>query len=202
MKNKKIFKMSFLAMMSALLLIMMFTPVGYVPVGVLRITTMHIPVIITALILGKKSGMFIGLIFGLTSIIINTLQPTITSFVFSPFVKFGGMGGNGYSLIIAIVPRVLMGLVAVLVYDLVSKKVKNETIAVGAGAMLGTLTNTILVLGMIYVFFGQSYALARGIDYSLLVGVLMTTVLTNGILEIIIAVLASVVIVKILKVRR
>ena len=114
--NKKVFKMSFLALMGAILLILMFTPLGYIPVGVLRITTMHIPVILTACILGVKEGMMMGCLFGISSVVINTINPTITSFVFSPFIEVGGIHGNGYSLLIALVPRILIGLVAGFIY--------------------------------------------------------------------------------------
>ena len=95
MKNKKIFKMVFLAMMSAVLVIMMFTPLGFIPLGVLRITTMHIPVLITAMVLGKKEGMMMGALFGISSVIINTLQRTLTSFVFSPLISVGAENVNG-----------------------------------------------------------------------------------------------------------
>lgn len=181
--NKKVFKMSFLALMGAILLILMFTPLGYIPVGVLRITTMHVPVILTACILGVKEGMMMGCLFGISSVVINTINPTVTSFVFSPFIEVGGIHGNVYSLFIALVPRILIGLVAGFIY----KKYQNK-LGLSFAAFLATLTNTILVLGGIYILFGTSYASSRGIAYELLKNVMLTTVFTNGLLEALVAI--------------
>ena len=192
--NKKVFKMSFLALMGAILLILMFTPLGYIPVGVLRITTMHIPVILTACILGVKEGMMMGCLFGISSVVINTINPTITSFVFSPFIEVGGIHGNGYSLLIALVPRILIGLVAGFIY----KKYQNK-LGLSFAAFLATLTNTILVLGGIYILFGTSYASSRGIAYELLKNVMLTTAFTNGLLEALVAIVVCNIVVPKLK---
>ena len=192
--NKKVFKMSFLALMGAILLILMFTPLGYIPVGVLRITTMHIPVILTACILGAKEGMMMGCLFGISSVVINTINPTITSFVFSPFIEVGGIHGNGYSLLIALLPRILIGLVAGFIY----KKYQNK-LGLSFAAFLATLTNTILVLGGIYILFGASYASSRGIAYELLKNVMLTTVFTNGLLEALVAIVVCNIVVPKLK---
>lgn len=192
--NKKVFKMSFLALMGAILLILMFTPLGYIPVGVLRITTMHIPVILTVCILGVKEGMMMGCLFGISSVVINTINPTITSFVFSPFIEVGGIHGNGYSLLIALVPRILIGLVAGFIY----KKYQNK-LGLSFATFLATLTNTILVLGGIYILFGTSYASSRGIAYELLKNVMLTTVFTNGLLEALVAIVVCNIVVPKLK---
>ena len=180
--------------MGAILLILMFTPLGYIPVGVLRITTMHIPVILTACILGVKEGMMMGCLFGISSVVINTINPTITSFVFSPFIEVGGIHGNGYSLLIALVPRILIGLVAGFIY----KKYQNK-LGLSFAAFLATLTNTILVLGGIYILFGASYASSRGITYELLKNIMLTTVFTNGLLEALVAIVVCNIVVPKLK---
>ena len=69
---------------------------------------------------------------------------------------------------------------------------KSSAVNMGLAAVAGTLANTILVLGGIYVAFGASYAAANGIAYELLLGAIGTVILTNGILEIVLAILASV----------
>lgn len=200
MKNKKIFKMTFLSMSSAILILMMFTPLGYIPIGVLRITTMHIPVLITAMILGKRAGMAMGILFGISSVIINTLHPTVTSFVFSPFITVGKVNGNFYSLLIAILPRALLGWFSGWCYERLSY-LHDENKQIIVSAFVGTLTNTILVLGGIYFFFGSAYAMIKGIAYSTLFSVLLTTIFTNGILEIILAIVSCLAIMKILQIK-
>ena len=82
------------AVFVAIIIIMSFTPIGYIPLGFMNATIIHVPVIIGAIILGPKYGGFLGLVFGLTSLWKNTYMPNATSFVFSPFIKLGEYGGN------------------------------------------------------------------------------------------------------------
>ena len=78
------------AVIAAIIVIMAFVPfLGYIPLGFMNAATLHIPVIIGAILLGPKYGAFLGLTFGLTSLWKNTSMPNPTSFVFSPFVTMG-----------------------------------------------------------------------------------------------------------------
>ncbi|MEG0823633.1 MAG: ECF transporter S component, partial [Erysipelotrichaceae bacterium] len=140
------------------------------------------PVIIAGIILGVKGGAIVGGMFGICSIISNTIAPGITSFCFSPFYSIGEFHGGFNSIIIAMVPRILLGVISALVYS-VLKKHFNEYVSVIVAALSGAITNTILVLGGIYVFFGASYAAAKEISYEALLGVLMSVVSVNGLLE-------------------
>lgn len=180
---KKTQYMTFMAMFLAIEVILVVTPLGYIPIGPLSVTTMHIPVIIAGILLGKKAGASLGFVFGLTSVINATLRPSITSFCFSPFITIGGISGNWTSLLIAFVPRILLGYLAGLVYETLKKKNVNQHASIIAASLTGTLTNTILVLSGIYVFFGVSYASAVGIGYEVLIDVLLGVVATNGIVE-------------------
>lgn len=176
----------------AIEILMVMVPfLGFIPVGPLRATTLHIPVIIAGIVLGKEKGAGIGLVFGLSSLNMNTIQPTVTSFVFSPFIS-----GSILSAFIAIVPRVLIGYVAGLIYELL--KGKNETIAMIVGSFLGAMTNTILVLGGIYVIFGSQYASAIGQDFSALLPYLLGIITTNGIVEAIVGTIIAVMVSRIL----
>ena len=101
------------ALFAALIIILAFTPfLGYIPLGFTRATIIHIPVIIGCLLLGPKKGALLGFVFGLTSFINNTINPTVTSFVFSPFYTLGDIHGGIGSVIICFVPRILVGIVA------------------------------------------------------------------------------------------
>lgn len=159
---------------------------------------MHIPVIIAGIVLGKKAGAELGFVFGLTSLIKATIQPGITSFCFSPFVTIGTMSGNYKSLLIAFVPRILLGYLAGFVFEII-KKNNRENLGVVVGALTGAITNTVLVLSGIYIFFGEAYASAVGVQYSTLVTVLLGVVSTNGILEAILGAIVSLAIYKALK---
>ena len=159
---------------------------------------MHIPVIIAGIILGKKAGGELGFVFGLTSMIKATIQPGITSFCFSPFVTIGTISGNYKSLLIAFVPRILLGYLAGLIFEIMKNK-GRENSGVLAGALVGALTNTVLVLSGIYVFFGNAYASSLNVAYSGLIGLLLGVVTTNGILEAILAAVVSLAVYKAMK---
>jgi Predicted membrane protein len=182
MKTKKI---TFLSLLIAIEIILMFTPLGYIPIGPIRATTLHIPVITAGIILGIKEGAILGFVFGLSSLIMNTISPTGTSFVFSPFVTVAEIKGNLASIAIAFIPRILLGVVSGLVFKILTTKTKQkkETIAVIIASLCGALTNTILVLSGIYLFFGSNYADAVNISYNTLLKVISTIIATNGLLE-------------------
>lgn len=191
MRSKKTQYMTFMAMFLAIEIILVVTPLGYIPIGPLSATTMHIPVIIAGIALGRKAGAQLGLVFGLTSLIRATLQPGITSFCFSPFVTVGNISGDWRSVVIALVPRILLGYLAGVIFDLLKDKFKNENVAAVASALVGAITNTVLVLGGIYLFFGGAYANAINIAYSSLIAVLLGVVTTNGIVEAIIGAIVA-----------
>ena len=187
MRNKKIQYMSFMAMFIAIELVLVFTPLGYLPIGPLNLTTMHIPVVVAGVLMGKKAGAEMGFVFGLTSLFNATFRPTITSFCFSPFITIGGVSGNFTSLIIAFVPRILLGFLAGWLFEALRKTKINANFAAMLSGVFGSVINTVLVLGMIYLFFGPQYAAATGTEYAALIAVLLGVVLTNGILEAILA---------------
>ncbi|MDU3153068.1 MAG: ECF transporter S component, partial [Anaerococcus hydrogenalis] len=66
MNNKeKTRKMVTVAMLGAITIVLGLTPMGYIPLGLINITTMHIPVIIAAILEGPIVGGLVGFIFGL-----------------------------------------------------------------------------------------------------------------------------------------
>lgn len=186
MKQKQTHDLVLISMLIAVEMVLMFTPLGYIPLGVIRATTLHIPVILAAIILGYRGGIILGLVFGITSILINTFAPTATSFVFSPFYRVGEFSGGFPSLLIALVPRMMIGVVSAFVYEKLSTKLPH-TLTASIASICGALTSTVLVLSGIYLFFGESYAAVRNIPYQTLISVLMSIVFTNGIMEAILA---------------
>lgn len=182
-----------MALFSALIMLMAFTPfLGYIPLGFTRATIIHIPVIIGSLMLGPKKGAVLGAVFGLTSLIVNTINPTITSFVFTPFYSLGEYSGGIGSLIICFVPRILVGIVPYYVYKLVAKLTKTQgqkpsLTGLSLAGLAGSLTNTLLVMNMIYLFFGSSYAQAREVAENAIYSVILGVITVNGIPEAIVA---------------
>jgi len=88
-----------IGILGAITVVLGMTPLGFVPIGPLNATTMHIPVLIAAFIEGPVVGAFVGLIFGLSSLFNAITRPTPISFVF-------------YNPLISIAPRILLGLIA------------------------------------------------------------------------------------------
>jgi uncharacterized membrane protein len=129
MKNEKTYELVLTALFTAIIVIMAFTSLGYIPLVVINATIIHIPVILGALFLGPKKGAFLGFVFGLTSFINNTFRAaTASAFVFSPVLAYNVVGVSGIfkSLYICFVPRILVGVVPYFVFILIRKIVKGE----------------------------------------------------------------------------
>lgn len=182
-----------LSLFSGIIVIMAFTPfIGYIPLGFTRATIIHIPVILGSLMLGPKKGAFLGGVFGLTSLINNTVNPTATSFVFSPFISIGDLHGGIYSLIICFIPRILIGVIPYYLFKLVKGKQENPTrgrliTSFGIAGVAGSLTNTLLVMNMIFFFFKESYAQANEVPIATLYSFILGIIGINGIPEAIVA---------------
>lgn len=187
MKNSDTKYLAQLGLLIGIITLLAVTPLGYIPVGVIRATTIHIPVIIGGILLGPKAGAILGFYFGLTSLINNTLNPTVTSFVFTPFYQAGEVGGSPLSLIICFVPRILIGVTAACLFHALGKIDRSKLVALGISGVVGSLVNTLLVMGGIYLFFGRQYAAVRNVPFESLLGVIGTVISVNGVTEAIVA---------------
>ena len=174
-----------LSMLLAIEIIVCFTPLGTLPaVGPLSATLSHVPVIITAVVLGAKAGSFMGFAFGACSFIYwSFVNPGVFSFIYTPFYSNGVFSGNIFSLLICFVPRILIGLVTALVYKALMRLIKKEIPACIIAGVAGSFINTALVLLGIQLFFGEEYFSLISDGTSTLSYLLMLTVLTNGIPE-------------------
>ena len=151
-------------MLGALSIVLGMTPIGFIPLPTgIQATTMHIPTIMAAILGGPITGVLVGLIFGVSSFLRAT-----TPFFANP--------------IIAILPRLLIGVVSYYSYVAIKvalidkfnmKSAKGKSIAIVGASVLGTATNTIGVLSLIYAF-----------GY-LPLSVVLTVAATNGIAEMI-----------------
>jgi uncharacterized membrane protein len=175
-------------------LVMMLIPfLGFIPIFAINITTLHIPTILAGILLGVKGGAIVGLTFGIMSIINATFRPGLMSFLFSPFAPApSGFSGNPLSLLVALLPRILLGVFAALIYKFIKNKqwkLPASTIA----AVIATVLHTLMVISLIFIIFTGPYAIAlelgstqgvlfalgnlvvlNGIPEAILAGVLMT----------------------------
>lgn len=172
-KSKKkidIRKMAIIGVLAAISIMLSMTPLGFIPIGPTNATIMHIPVIIGAILEGPVVGIVVGFIFGASSLIRNLTMPTITSFAF-------------INPLVSILPRVLIGVVAYYVYKLIMKISKNAFVSGWITGVIGSLVNTIGVLGMIYILYGARYVEALGKSATTAKTLILTLIATNGIPE-------------------
>lgn len=137
--------MTELALLAGIVVLMAFTPLGYLHVGLVQITFIVVPVAVGAVVLGPKAGLFLGLVFGLTSL----LQPSSLAMI--SMVPW-------QSPIVCIIPRLFVGLVPALIYKGLSKVSKNRQINTAIACVLAPITNTILYLAFFVTFLGQFMA--------------------------------------------
>ena len=182
-----------LALFTAIVLLLAFTPIGLIDLPIIKATILHVPVIIGSVALGPKKGAFLGFVFGLTSLIKNTTAPSLLSFAFSPFIPLPGIGeGSMLAILICFIPRILVGVTPYFtvkgiefVVNKVSEKKNNAIRSAGitVAAVAGAFTNTVLVMGMIYLFFKEPYAAANNIPVETVLTVILGIVGTNGVPE-------------------
>lgn len=174
MKNTK--DITLLGIMTAVIIIMLVVPgLGFIPIGLIKATIVHIPVIILAIVKGPKLGGILGAIFGVASILDKILRPTITSFIF-------------INPIISVLPRILIGVVTGYLALYLRRKNMNDYIKMAIPAAVGSLTNTIGVLSLIYILYGQAYLEAIGKLGQSAALVIGYTALTNGLVEMLVSI--------------
>ena len=170
----KLRKLVIIGMLSGICMVLGLTGYGFIPLPTTKATIMHLPVIIGAILEGPIVGMAIGLIFGLFSIFQNLSAPTLLSFAF-------------INPLVSVLPRILIAITAYATYRAFAKK--SETLGVGMGALVGSLTNTIGVLGMMYFLYAAEYAAAKSLDPDVVLSVIVGVATMNGIPEAVVSVL-------------
>ena len=155
MYRKTIFYVSFYALFLALFVIFSYVPyIGYITVGPISFTTMHILVLVGALLFGKWTGAVFGLFMGVLSLLVSLQYPGAIDYLFlNPFVS--------------ILPRVLFGFIAGLVFDLLRKKTTFAGFFIFFAPLCGILTllHTVLTLSCLYVFgYLDIFYISRAMD--------------------------------------
>lgn len=171
------------ALMAAIVILLANTPLGMIQLPIIKATTVHIPVIIGAVLLGPAAGAFLGGIFGVCSLISNTQAPTLLSFAFSPFLSTTGLAGAVKALWISIGCRVMIGVVAGWFYRWMKKLSVPKGIALPLTGFIGSMTNTVFVMGSIYFLFAKQYAEVKNVGMEAVFGLVMGTVTASGIPE-------------------
>lgn len=171
------------ALMAAIVIVLANTPLGMIQLPIIKATTVHIPVILGAILLGPGAGAILGAIFGICSLVSNTMAPTLLSFAFSPFLSTTGIPGALKAIWISVGCRILIGVVAGWLWVLFTKIKLNQFIALPIVGFVGSMVNTVTVMGSIYFLFAQQYAEAKEVALTAVFGLVIGTVTASGIPE-------------------
>jgi len=186
------------ALMMAVVILLANTPLGMIQLPVIKATTVHIPVILGAVLLGPMAGCILGATFGVCSLISNTMAPTLLSFAFSPFLSMTGIPGALKAVWVSVGCRILIGLFAGWFWIFMKKVKLNPVIALPLTGFIGSMTNTVFVMGSIYKLFVNEFAQAKGVALDAVWGLIMATVTASGIPEAIVAAILVAIIGKVL----
>ena len=136
------------ALLSAIIIIMSFTPVGYLKVSVVEISFIPVAVSIGAVFLGIKGGALLGLVFGISSF--------LQCFGFSPFGTALFSINPFSTLILCIVPRILMGALSGFAFHIIQKNAFGENFACTAAGLAAPVFNSIFFCSGLILLFGSS----------------------------------------------
>ncbi len=170
------------ALMAAIVVLLANTPLGMIQLPIIKATTVHIPVIIGAIVLGPAAGAVLGGIFGICSLISNTTAPTLLSFAFSPFLATD-LPGVFKAIWISVGCRILIGVVCGWLWIGLKKLKVNSWAALPITGFVGSMVNTITVMGSIYLLLAREYAQAQNVGITAVWGLIMGTVTASGIPE-------------------
>lgn len=139
-----------IAVLAALILLMTFTGIGYIPVGPLKLTLLALPVAIGGAVLGPKAGLLLGTIFGLSSF--------FTCFGMDAFGSVL-LGINPVATaVMCILPRMLAGFLPALLAAGMRRRFKKPVLSAAVSCGLTAGLNTLLFLGALWLLFGQQLA--------------------------------------------
>lgn len=171
------------ALMAAIVILLANTPLGMIQLPIIKATTVHIPVILGAVLLGPLAGAILGGVFGVCSLISNTMAPTLLSFAFSPFMSMTGIPGALKAVWISVGCRIMIGVIAGWLWVLLKKCKVNTIVALPLTGFIGSMTNTVFVMGSIYLLLAREYASARSVAVDAVWGLIIGTVTASGIPE-------------------
>lgn len=189
------YKIAMTGIFGALSVVLAVTPIGFItiPGTFISITIMHIPAILAAVTAGLVPGVGVGLIFGVASLIRTAMN---------------GGGANPFFLnpLVSVLPRMIFPLIAWGIYRLLNLIPKMpRVISGGIAAAFGTFFHTLLVMGAIYLLYGETLVSGMGatlanfgIDVAnissmkIFIGIMTVTLATNGVWEIVAATVLAV----------
>ena len=170
MRDKRVFEITVISVFTALITLMALVPMlGFIQIGAVAITIIHIPVLIGGIFGGRRVSISLGLTFGLLSLFIAFIRPS------------GPIDLLFQNPLISVLPRILFGWALYELYRFLTVLFKNnEYVSIPVAMVLATLVHSGLVLTSLFVF-GQSTLSEFGI--TALLPFIWGVMLTNGFIE-------------------
>lgn len=182
----KVHKITLTAMLVAIIFLLTFTPLGYLVVGPIAATTIQMPVIIGAALMGPVTGLVLGLFFGFSAIIkVLTMpgaDPVATLVLTTAPLRY---------IAICVGSRALMGWLTGLLgrglHKIHALGGKKTVIRYGILGFVGSMLNTIFYLGFLGLIGNELVMNYYGVDASGLVKMITSTAMALGIPEAIVS---------------
>ena len=181
--NPKVGRLARMALLVAIIILLTFTPLCYITLPFIAATTIQMPVIIGAMMMGPMAGLALGIAFGLSALckvlMMPGADPVATAILSYNFFLYA---------VIAIVPRGLMGWLSGLLFAGLNKTLPNQRlISYGITGFVGSMLNTIFYLGSLWLMASGIVAEVYSMDISGVGAMVMTVAATAGIPEAIVS---------------
>jgi len=176
MRDKKVLEMTTTAMFAAIVLVMTFVPfMGFIVIGPVAITIIHIPVLIGGLFGGKRVAIALGLTFGIGSLFRSLMTPDGLNIFFQ-------------NPLVSVLPRLLFGIALWYLYVLFNRLIKNKLISIAVTFGLSTVLHTVFTLTALYLFAFQSQLFQDFFGDMNVINFIWAIAGFNGIIEVLIAI--------------
>jgi uncharacterized membrane protein len=182
--NKSTRNIVVISLFIAITFILANTPLGMINLPMVAFTISHIPTIIISIVAGPITGAIVGCFFGLMMMFKAITSPTgiLDPYFMNPLVS--------------VVPRVIIGLTTYYTYFTLKKF--NMNLAIIIGSAVGSLTNTIGCMGIMYlIYFSDMVEIFEGT--SLAIKGLISIILVYGGIEMLASVIVTYLVVQSLK---
>lgn len=174
------------ALMAAIVVLLANTPLGLIPLPIIKATTTHIPVILGAILFGPLAGGILGAVFGVCSMVNNTIAPAVLSFAFSPFLAVSASGALK-AVWVSVGCRAMIGIVSGWLWLALKKLGVADLAALPIVGFVGSMTNTVFVMGSIYFLLRPEYAAAMGVAVDAVFGLVLGVITGSSVLEALVA---------------
>ncbi|TVP94744.1 MAG: ECF transporter S component [Acholeplasmatales bacterium] len=176
MRDARVKQMTLIAMFVAIIAVMTIVPqLGFITIGpIVGITLIHIPVLIGGVVGGRRVMIALAFTFGIASFIMAFFRPE-------------GLNVFFQNPLVSVLPRILFGVAAWYLYVFFKKLMEDDVLIFGATFVGATLTHTLIVLLMLYLFAAQSQVFTDFFGDANVLNFIWLILGSNGVLEMLLA---------------